>query len=129
MRLFIGALLSIFAACGGTSTTSSCDTAAISLVCSIPSAGQCVEYTGLSTADSKNVTNFCNSNSGAVGTAACTASGRVGTCTIPPTTPNTEINCSPNGTVTIRYYPPRYQTASDAQSICSTVSGSAFTPN
>src|SRR5450432_3371876 len=129
MRPFVGALLSIFAACGGSSSNSACDSAALALVCSLPGAGQCVEYTGLSTADSKSVTNFCTANNGSVGTAACTASGRVGTCTIPTSTPNSQISCSPGATITIRYFPPKYQTASDAQAICSTVTGSNFTPN
>jgi hypothetical protein len=126
MRLLI--LAASLAACGGGSSPapSLCDLAQLSYTCGNPN-GQCVEFTGLSTADRNSVQSGCTSHGGTAVAGACTTSGRIGTCVIPTTTPNSGVTCSPSGHIAIRYFAPF--TADQAKGLCDGVSGSNWTPN
>jgi hypothetical protein len=106
-----------------------CDPAPGSLTgtCTVQSAGQCVDFSGLGTSDRDALITYCASLGGQWGTAPCPTANRVGTCQTPPLGPRTGISCSTTGIILERYYPPSYSTSS-AQSICATVSGSMFTP-
>jgi hypothetical protein len=120
-------LVLLAAACGG--HNSGCDSANLSATCQIVSVGQCVEYSGLATVDASDVQSFCTTHSGDWSTAvtSCTTAGRLGSCKIPAEGPNTEISCSPNAIVDIRYFSP--YTAQSAQDACDGVSGAVWTPN
>ena len=126
MRILI-AIAFMICAFGCGSSTNGCDGAQLAGNCNAPQAGQCVEFTGLSTNDQKSVPNFCTVNGGAFGATACATAGRVGTCVIPANSTGTQISCSPSAAVTIRYFPPKYPDAASAKAICDTVAGSVFT--
>lgn len=113
--------LLFLAACGG----SLCDGAQNAVTCQNPN-GQCVEFTGLSTSDQRSVTFQCTNNRGATISGACPTGGRLGTCVIPPSTPNSGVTCSPHGNIAIRYFAPFE--AGNAQTLCTGVGG-AWTPN
>src|SRR5215470_20084063 len=89
--------------CGGSSNL--CDSAQSSQTCTY-SNGQCVRFTGLSTADLHSVRQFCTSNSATQSDSACPTANRLGTCTIPPTGPGTGVTCSPQATIVISYFAP-----------------------
>lgn len=118
---------------GGTATGATqvkvCDPAPGSLTgtCTVQSAGQCVDFSGLGTSDRDALITYCAQLGGQWGTAPCPTANRVGTCQTPPLGPQTGISCSSTAILLERYYPPNYSTGS-AQSICGTVSGSTFTP-
>jgi hypothetical protein len=113
----------------GTTQVQVCDPAPGNLTgtCTVQSAGQCVDFSGLGTSDRDALITDCASLGGQWGTAPCPTANRVGTCQTPPLGPRTGISCSTTGIILERYYPPSYSTTS-AQSICATVSGSTFTP-
>lgn len=118
---------------GGNSTAVAavqvCDPAPAALTgtCTIQAAGQCVDFSGLGSSDRDALVAYCTQLGGRWGDVACPTAGRVGTCQTPPLGPRTGISCSTTAVILERYYPPNYTTAS-AQSVCATVSGSAFTP-
>jgi hypothetical protein len=120
----LGLLLFAAAACG--SSHGNCDSALLPVTCRNPN-GQCVEFTALSTHDSQSAQAGCVSRGGATIAGSCPTSGRLGSCTIPPDGPGTDVTCSPHATITIRYFAPF--TAGDAQSACAGVSGAVWTPN
>jgi hypothetical protein len=113
----------------GTAHVQVCDPAPASLTgtCTVQSAGQCVDFSGLGASDRDALVTYCASLGGQWGTAPCPTANRVGTCQTPPLGPRTGISCSTTATILERYYPPSYSTSS-AQSICEIVSGSTFTP-
>lgn len=118
---------------GGDTTGSTqvqvCDPAPASLTgtCTVQSAGQCVDFSGLGSSDHDSLIAYCGQLGGQWGTSPCPTAGRVGTCQTPPLGPRTGISCSGTAIILERYYPPNY-TAATAQSICGTVTGSIFTP-
>jgi hypothetical protein len=118
---------------GGNSTAVAsvevCDPAPAALTgtCTIQAAGQCIDFSGLGSSDRDALVAYCSQLGGRWGDTSCPTAGRVGTCQTPPLSPRTGISCSTTAVILERYYPPNYTTAS-AQSICATVSGSAFTP-
>ena len=113
----------------GTAQVRVCDPAPGSLTgtCAIPSAGQCIDFSGLGSSDRDSLVAYCTQLGGTWGTAACPTANRVGTCQTPPLGPGTGISCSASAVILERYYPPNYS-SSTAQSICATVTGSTFTP-
>jgi len=119
-------------ACGG---NPECDTKALAGVCDYSDAGgaECVEFSGLSTADSKSADGGCTTRGGTWGTAACATAAEVGRCSIPHTATNIDIICSPNGVITAHYYsnvvPGAGFTTATAQASCAAVAGGVFTPN
>lgn len=123
MRLALLAFL--VAACGG-SAANLCDNLQLSLTCQY-SNGQCVELTGLSTADQSSSQAGCHSRGGTQLTGLCPTSGRLGTCNIPPTGANTGVSCSPQAVINIRYFAPFQQ--ADAATACHGVVGATWTPN
>jgi hypothetical protein len=117
---------------GGNTTSSAvvkvCDPAPgnLSGTCNIPSAGQCVDFSGLGSSDQVSLQTLCHSFGGSWVNGPCTTTGRLGTCQVPPLGNGTGIHCSSTGVILERYYPPQYTTAS-AQDICGTVPGAVFT--
>ena len=113
------------AACSS-STSPSCDSSPGTLggVCSIPNAGQCVDFAGLGTSDQQSAEAGCQ---GTWVSTPCTADGRIATCRIPPLGPNTNVHCSANAVIELRYYSSRY-TLEQAQTLCNGVPGAVFTP-
>src|SRR5262245_54694184 len=116
------------AACNG-ATVPTCDPAPGTLTgtCTNGAVGQCVDFAGLGTSDAESVQNACENRNGTWGDALCPSAGRVGTCTIPATDPNTDVFCSPNATIQLRYYAPHYDLAK-AQAACAGAPGTTFTP-
>ena len=118
-------------ACGG---NAECDKASLALVCDYSAtAGECVDFAGLSTADSKSAKAGCTTRGGVLGTTACPAA-RLGTCSIPPTALNIDVSCSPHGVISAHYLPPPGPglpgfTAATAQQNCTAVKGATFTPD
>jgi hypothetical protein len=116
--------LIVCAACGNTE----CDTAAFAGVCNYgTTGGECVEFTGLSTADSKSASAGCANRGGVwdAGAGTCAAAAEVGVCDLPPTAPNIDIGCSPKGVIHAHFYQPF--TLQTAQQTCSQVDA-GFTP-
>ena len=109
-------------ACG--SSKNLCDTAQLSYTCGYHN-GQCVEFTGLSTADLDSIQAFCAQHNGNVITGPCPTAGREGTCDDPPGDPNSGVTCSPHAVIEIRYFPPF--DAANAQSLCNNIHGT-WTP-
>jgi hypothetical protein len=118
-------LLAMLASCGGLSAD--CDTAQLAFQCHVLEFEQCVEFTGLSTADSRAASDFCDAKHGTFGNIACATEGRIGTCVLPSATPAVNISCSPAATITVRYFPPF--ATSDARASCAQTPGSVFSPN
>ena len=114
-------LVVFLVACGGRSSPSTCDSAQYKVTCH-NSNGQCVEFSGLSTSDWR-------ANAAGCDTAGmpCPTAARLGTCNIPPTGARTNVNCSPNALINIRYFPPFAQ--NEAQRACQDVPGATWTPN
>jgi hypothetical protein len=106
-------------ACGGSGNL--CDSAQLKTTCRFPN-GQCVEFSGLSTADEQANANGCDTTG-----APCPTAGRLGTCNLPPSTPRSGVSCSPHAVILIRYFSPFAQ--ADAQSLCQGVAGAVWTPN
>ena len=88
---------------------------------------QCIEFGNLSSQDLASVQNVCRGFGGTFSNTPCSSTNRVGSCQIPPLSPNTGVTCSPQGTINERYYSPRYDLGS-AQSACALVPGTVFTP-
>ena len=107
-------------ACGG-SSSNLCDAAQLKATCRHPN-GQCVEFSGLSTADEQANANGCDTS----GT-PCPTAGRLGTCNIPPSGARTGVSCSPKAVINIRYFAPFEQ--SQANLLCQGVPGATWTPN
>lgn len=124
MRILLVTML--VSACAGSAPQNLCDSAQLTFTCSYTN-GQCVEFTGLSTADRGSASGGCSSRSGTALAGACPTGGRLGTCTIPPTGAHTDVSCSPNGHIDIRYFAPYAQ--SDAKTACTGVTGAVWTPN
>ncbi len=118
-------LVVFLVACGGSSSPtpapSTCDSAQFKVTCH-NSNGQCVEFSGLSTSDLRANAAGCDT----AGT-PCATTGRLGTCNIPPTGARTNVHCSPNASINIRYFPPFSQ--NEAQTACQDVTGATWTPN
>ena len=117
-------LLVALAACG--QGTNPCDSAQLSFTCSYTN-GQCVEFTGLSTADRDSNQTDCATRHGTALNGVCTTTGRLGTCVIPANGQNTGVTCSPSAHISIRYFAP--ETQSGAQAECTNVVNSVWTPN
>jgi hypothetical protein len=122
-------LLVYAAACGNTD----CDKKLFAGTCLYPpDVGQCVDFSGLSTNDSRTANSGCVNRGGSWtgapdgGGTPCVTAGEVGTCGIPPNAPNIDLQCSPSGVVKQHFYPP--VTPQQAQQICGTVDGGTFTP-
>jgi len=127
------------ASCGGavaprgTSTATAnvsvaCDSrpGTLSGICNVPSAGQCVDFSQLSSVDLAPLPTYCAGFGGQFGPVPCSTASRIGTCNVPPTGPHTGVHCSPNGVILEHYYPPRY-TLESAQAACADVPGTLFT--
>jgi hypothetical protein len=114
---------SILAACGG--STNKCDTANITASCTATSSSTCFDYTGLSSSDATSIQNQCQNSHNTYGGSACSATNRVGTCSVPDSTPGSNLLCG-TGTFSIRYYSPTFST-STAQSACTAFQGASFT--
>lgn len=119
---------------GGTSAatanvTVACDPSpgTLSGTCNVPSAGQCVDFSQLSSVDLASLPTYCAGFGGQFGSVPCSSASRIGTCNVPPASPNTGVNCSPSGVILERYYSPKY-TLETAQSACAGVPGTIFTP-
>jgi hypothetical protein len=119
----------VISACGN----ADCDKASLSLVCDyIPTGGaECVEFSRLSTADSKSANAACITRGGNPDAGVC-AAGDIGTCSLPNNASNIDIGCSPNGVITAHYYagtPPNGFSTASAQTSCTSVKGATFTPH
>ncbi|HEY2029016.1 MAG TPA: hypothetical protein VGH20_07380 [Myxococcales bacterium] len=128
-KAMLAAAVLLCAACGN----GDCDKASLSGTCSYPTAlAQCVEFSGLSTADSRSAATACANRGGTWngapdgGGSPCSTAGEVGVCVLPPTTPSIDITCSPNGVVHEHFFAPT--TAASAQQTCSAIKGATFTP-
>jgi hypothetical protein len=102
------------------------DNASLTLTCQYRQ-GQCVDFSGLSTADHASASTGCAHRFGTELSMLCPTASRLGTCTIPPTGPDTDVTCSAQAVIAIRYYAPF--TADSAQSACSAVTGAVWTPD
>jgi hypothetical protein len=120
-------LLAALASCGGSPSVNQCDTAQLAFQCHVTQVDQCVEFTGLSTADSHSANDFCDSLHGFFGDIACSSDDRVGSCVIPPATPSAKISCSPAATITVRYFPPL--ATAQARASCEALPGAVFSAN
>jgi hypothetical protein len=120
MRLAIVGLL--FCACS--SDKLPCDSAQLSLNCAYRQ-GQCVDFSGLSTADHSSAASGCDKRFGTEISMLCPTASRLGTCVIPASDPMSDVTCSPQAVISIRYYPPF--TAMSAQTACAVVSGAVWT--
>ena len=125
MRIPPVAMMTLLAGCGGTAAAT-CDSAQLSTTCKQEN-GQCVEFSGLSSADNKSVSTNCTVTHGVVISGLCDTANRVGTCVIPAEGRNTGVTCSPNGHIAIRFFSPF--SAADAQTQCQAVAGATWTPN
>lgn len=125
------AITAFLALCSAGCGNSGCDDKLYAVTCTYPPTfGQCVDFTGLSTADQTNTQNECLARGGNFDAGVCTASGRLGTCSIPWATPNDDLGCSPKATVLIRYYPSGTFTGADAAvSACAEIPDAGFTAN
>jgi hypothetical protein len=121
--LILGLLVSLLAACGGSSAK--CDTANLAVSCVSAASGLCTDYTGLSSSDSTSIQNQCFNAHNTFSSSACNTANRVGTCTIPDSTPGSNVLCA-TGSFAIRFYSPNF-TAATAQSACSSFQGGTFT--
>jgi hypothetical protein len=114
-------------ACGG---NAECDKASLAGVCDYGTSGSaCVDFSGLSTADSKSAQARCAIRGGVWGTGPCPTGG-VGTCNLPPTAANIDISCSAHGVIIAHYYggtAPSAFTTATAQATCAAVKGATFT--
>jgi hypothetical protein len=123
------ALLVCAVACGN----SDCDKKLFAGSCLYPTAvGQCVDFSGLSTNDSRTASGGCVNRGGSWtgapdgGGTPCTTAGEVGVCNLPPTAPNIDVSCSPSGVIKQHFYPPI--TVQQAQQVCATSDAGTFTP-
>jgi hypothetical protein len=123
MRMLAAALLLGALGCGNPA----CDSKLFAVTCTYPpDAGECVDFMNLSTNDQTGTQNHCLSRGGVYDAGPCTAAGRLGTCRIPPTTPNADVSCSPIGIIDIRYYG---SFIGSPQQACADVPDASFTPN
>ncbi len=120
--LLVGLVLA--AACGS-GGDSDCDGAQLAVSCTNPN-GQCVDFTGLSTADQSSAGAGCTRRGGTPLGGSCPTASRLGTCTIPPTGANTDVTCSPHAQIQIRYFDP--YTAASAQATCTGGYGAVRAP-
>ncbi len=88
--------------------------------CTIPSPRACTDYTGSAWSTPSSGSRACAAvgNGATYSSAACSTSGRVGSCV---------VNSGQASEVVMRFYPP--STTATAQAICGMQSGSRFVPN
>jgi hypothetical protein len=126
----IAAVWAVNLACGA---NPECDNQAFAGVCNYPAGAECVEFAGLSTADSMSADGGCVTRGGTWGDAGCPTAAEVGSCSIPPTATNIDITCSPKATIVAHYYsnavPDAGFTTATAQASCAAVKGGVFTAN
>jgi hypothetical protein len=91
-------------------------------------AGQCVDFANLGTSDLASAELGCVNRGGRWVPEACPATDRIGSCQIPPSGPDTDVACSPEATILLRYLAPRYDLAK-AMAACAGAPGTTFTPN
>jgi hypothetical protein len=124
--LLCGAFLLCAIGCGN----DGCDDKLLAVTCLYADAGTCVDFTNLSTHDQSSSQRQCLIRGGLFDAGVCPAAARLGTCSIPPSTPNDDISCSPKGVVDVRYYAsPKFPDADAAVSACSAIRDAGFTPN
>jgi len=117
------------AACSSPSSNSTCESSGkLGGTCANTTAGQCVDFTNLGNSDVASAEQGCVSRGGTWGPDACPTTGRIGSCQIPPNDPNTDVTCSPDATILLRYSSPRYDLAK-AMAACAGAPGTIFTPN
>ncbi len=123
------ALALALAACSSSPSGSACDSSdTLRGTCVIGTAGQCVDFTNLGNSDLASAEHGCISRGGTWGTDACPMTERIGSCQIPPSDPNTDVTCSPDATILLRYFSPRYD-LTKAMAACAGAPGTIFTPN
>lgn len=111
-------------ACGGTSNPDRCDAAEQSISCSnMASLSQCLDFAGLSTKDYDYWLKSCTASSGSI-VSDCPTANRLGTCILPP---KDSVTCSPNASVSMRLFAPRY-TAAEAKVICDDIPFATWVP-
>jgi hypothetical protein len=123
-KLLLAALLC--AGCGD----NECDKATLAGVCNYGAVGgECVEFSGLSTGDSKAANTACVARGGtwAAGAGACATAGEIGVCNVPPNASGSDTSCSPKGVIKAHFFAPAFDLPL-AEKFCSSTPGTTFTP-